>query len=264
MVLLTDPYGQTSNNFFQHIHLDSFCKEKGICFFNPFLRKAYSDYPGLKGNLLQEIMYSIILGLRKSGFLSLLRKKQFDIDDPIHQAVITNNKILLCKGWLFRSFDTTIKFRKYYQNLFDPKIDKRYYKDTFLKKSFSDEVLIGVHIRRGDYKYFTNGVYFYNDNVYIDKIHQLLSCLNGKSHKVLLFSDDKTLNIKEFKESFNEVYISNGSETIDHYLMSQCDYLIGPPSTFSLWASYIGETPFFHIENAEDIVSLEKFRICNG
>jgi hypothetical protein len=46
--MLTEPYGQTSNQFFQHVHLDSFCWDNGLCFYNNFLSAYYHDYPNLK------------------------------------------------------------------------------------------------------------------------------------------------------------------------------------------------------------------------
>jgi hypothetical protein len=264
MVILTSPYGQISNNFFQHIHLDSFCKEKGIDFYNPFLRKVYSDYPGLRINWHQEIMNSIIPVFKDIRLLSLFKTEHFDIDNPGNHAVILKSRLLLCDGWFFRSFDTTIKYRSYYQNLFNPNIDKEGLKVTYLQKTSSDQLIIGVHIRRCDYKYHTNGIYYYNDSTFIDKIKQLINYLETNNYRLLLFSDDQTLNIKEFEMNFKDVAISRGSETVDHFLMSKCDYIIGPPSTFSLWASYIGETPFYHIKSADDLISLDKFSICNG
>lgn len=48
MVILTAPSGQTSNRFFQHIHLDAFCRENGIKFYNPYMSDYINDYPNLK------------------------------------------------------------------------------------------------------------------------------------------------------------------------------------------------------------------------
>lgn len=43
--------------------------------------------------------------------------------------------------------------------------------------------------------------------------------------------------------------------------MSQCDYLIGPPSTFTGWASYIGNVPLKYIESKNIDFTLEDFKI---
>jgi len=264
ILILTKPYGQTSNSFFQHIHLDSFCKENGITFYNPFLRKKYMDYPGLRSDFAHETINSLILFFKLTHFLDLFRTRHFYIDDPDNKTTILNSRLLFCDGWLFRSFDTTIKYRAYYQNLFNPDINKQYLNQIYLKKENSDEKIIAVHIRRGDYKYYSNGIYYFSDNVYINYIQQLVTCLKTDHYRIILFSNDPSLNDEEFKQKLINVLFPNECETTEQFLMSKCDYIIGPPSTFSLWASYIGETPYYHFKDADDTISLDKFSVCNG
>lgn len=45
----------------------------------------------------------------------------------------------------------------------------------------------------------------------------------------------------------------------DQTLMSQCDYIIGPPSTFSTWASFMGKVPLLHLYSAGQKVKLSEF-----
>lgn len=88
-----------------------------------------------------------------------------------------------------------------------------------------DEVLVGVHKRRGDYKDFQGGRYYYDDAVYERNKNAVREILKGRG----------------FKVAFLEFPLSSPVE--DQWLMSRCDYLIGPPSTFSAWASFMGEVP---------------------
>ena len=46
--------------------------------------------------------------------------------------------------------------------------------------------------------------------------------------------------------------------------MTQMDYLIGPPSTFTGWASYINEVPLFFMETADEELTFDKFRVIDG
>ena len=39
------------------------------------------------------------------------------------------------------------------------------------------------------------------------------------------------------------------------------DYILGPPGTFSQWASFYGEKPLLHLFDSNDSVALEKFRV---
>lgn len=264
MVILLEPFGQRSNKLFQHIHLDSFCREYGIKFFNPCLKKMYNDYPVLRHSMHKEWLNPLFSLLQTSCIFRFVKVNHFDVEDQNHWAIIRKRKIVLCTGWCFRSFSTTIKYRSYYQKIFYSALNYTSLADKYLKKNSLCEVLIGVHIRRGDYKEFTSGIYYYDNSTYIDKIRQLIECLGTENCKILVFSDDRSLNINMFNECFKNLIISEESEIADHYLMSKCDYIIGPPSTFSLWASYIGEKPIYHIRSREDKISLDSFSVCNG
>ncbi|WP_164714103.1 alpha-1,2-fucosyltransferase [Chitinophaga rhizosphaerae] len=125
------------------------------------------------------------------------------------------------------------------------------------------EVRIAVHIRRGDYKEWLGGAYYFEDEVYIDKIQQLLTLLNRPA-KIIIFTNETNLNLPVYKSAFGDVVVSGKSVAEDHYLMSQCDYILGPFSTFTLWASFIGETKFHHFFKKDETIELDRFRICRG
>jgi hypothetical protein len=46
----------------------------------------------------------------------------------------------------------------------------------------------------------------------------------------------------------------------DLYLLAKCDYIIGPPSTFSLWASFYGSKPLYMIRDLETNITDEIFK----
>lgn len=35
----------------------------------------------------------------------------------------------------------------------------------------------------------------------------------------------------------------------DMYSLAECDYIIGPPSTYTMWASFYGEVPLYMVDN---------------
>ena len=41
----------------------------------------------------------------------------------------------------------------------------------------------------------------------------------------------------------------------DLYALARCDYLVGPPSTYTAWASFYGQVPLCHLETAEQQLS---------
>ncbi|MBC9911138.1 alpha-1,2-fucosyltransferase [Chitinophaga varians] len=256
MVVLTKLYGQTSNNFLQFIHLDSFCREHNIPFHSPYFRKYFKHYPALQeyGVNYSKVLMKFFIRTRLYKVLSFADIEQI----PFYKDMLRRKKRLFCEGWYFESKETAFKNRKLYQRLFTPDIDQEPLQQQYLKKQ-NNETIIGVHIRRGDYKEFLNGQYYFEDDVYIDKIKQLLSGIDTP-HKIIIFSNDEALNKANYTRHFNAVFSDNPVH-IDHFLMSRCDYLIGPVSTFTMWASYIGETPLYHIRTAGDVVSPDKFKI---
>ncbi len=121
--------------------------------------------------------------------------------------------------------------------------------------------VVGVHIRRGDYRTWQNGKYFFADEVYQQYLLEMTSQLK-QIHKepfFVIFSNED-ISIKEQ----DNVVISRNEWFVDQFLMSQCDYLIGPPSTFSLWASYSGKVPYYHFESGVDQLELAHFKYCIG
>ena len=54
---------------------------------------------------------------------------------------------------------------------------------------------------------------------------------------------------------------ATGPAVHDLHTLAACDYLIGPPSTFSQWASFSGNTPLLHLEGVGEHVDLERFHV---
>lgn len=118
------------------------------------------------------------------------------------------------------------------------------------------DIKVGVHIRRGDYRGWNNGKYYYDDEVYNDKIEQFANLFKNKKILFILFSNEKvTLKPKQ------DYIISKCSWHEDHYLLSLCDYIIGAPSTFTIWASFIGNVPLMHIYDKNDKVDFDSFNV---
>jgi hypothetical protein len=70
------------------------------------------------------------------------------------------------------------------------------------------DVLIGVHIRRGDYKEFKNGEYYYSDEQYIDTCNKLKNMLN-KTVGFVLSSND-VVDVEPWKRKLGGVDLDRG------------------------------------------------------
>ena len=112
MVILTTPAGQRSNQFFQHVHFDAFCRENQISFYNPFIQQYFDNYPNLKQSTIE------LPENQKPSRLNLLIHRfigsNFSDSSQIlkYENKIKNSKLLYCKGWFFRSDKNVIKHQK--------------------------------------------------------------------------------------------------------------------------------------------------------
>lgn len=65
-----------------------------------------------------------------------------------------------------------------------------------------------------------------------------------------------------FGELFNLVANPVNNAAGDLYALSQCNYIIGPPSTFNAWASFIGDVPLCTLHKKDMQLTLDGFKVC--
>lgn len=120
-----------------------------------------------------------------------------------------------------------------------------------------NDLIIGIHLRRGDYKTYQNGKFFYSNSQYSTIIEQVLRIFNNNKLAFLLVSNEE---IDSMVFNKYNCYFSSGSLMAqDLYLLSQADYILGPPSTFSAWASLYNSSPLYFVENPELDFSINDF-----
>ena len=174
--------------------------------------------------------------------------------------------------WKFRDFDSLEKNYNFIKSIFTPIGSYKIEIDNFISNikydtkeedvEIKENCLIGIHIRRGDYKEWLCGKYYYSIDDYIKKMKELLSVFKNEKVKFLICSNEK-LESESFKEAgFNFAF--GLDDTIkDLYSFAKCDYLIGPPSTYSAWASFYGNVPLFHLENLDNPIEIDLFKTVN-
>lgn len=107
-----------------------------------------------------------------------------------------------------------------------------------------DYIIIGVHIRRGDYKNWRNGEFYYSLEEYRKFMKIIKEYFCPKKIQFFIASNEM-ITTPEFKD-FNFILLNNGPIS-DLFGLSKCDYIIGPPSSFSSWAAMIGDVPIWRI-----------------
>jgi hypothetical protein len=95
-----------------------------------------------------------------------------------------------------------------------------------------------VHLRKTDYKNYLNGKYYFTDQQYAHVCRTISKHLNGEVG-FAIFSDEE-INNHEFSDL--PTIIVRGTAEADIIAMSQCNAIIGPPSSFGNLASFLGES----------------------
>jgi hypothetical protein len=255
MVILYERFGGLSNNLFQHIHFNSFCKENKIQFVNFFIKNYAGNKPVY--TLKQKLLFTFRKPLHFFGLIRLIEFNE-DGDFSEKEALMKTSKILFVKGWAYRALDLTEKDREYYREYFFKDIGQKL--NHHLSKNVPN---IGIHIRRGDYKYWENGKYFYDDNFYLNVMKKMQQLHNGKCN-FLIFSNDKLLDKELYRKQSEKVYLSMYSEKEDHYLLSQCSYILGPPSSFTILGAYLGFKKIYLLKTGLIDFDLDSFYTFNG
>lgn len=181
----------------------------------------------------------------------------YDLNDIEFQKDVQSKHVLL-QGWLFRDYVHIEQYHDAICNLFTPKdwiLSE--VKKIMLAASEGGGAIVGVHIRRGDYKNYNDGIYYYVDEVYRKLMHEVSLLLNGRVTFIICSNED--ININMFKGL--DLLYDKRHFMVDLYTLASCDYIIGPPSSFTNWASYYGNVPLLKIFNSNQKVSLSDFEI---
>lgn len=201
---------------------------------------------------------------KNSNFILDHNKPEYQNSTEKYFERIKKSNFLICSDWVNTEFLALEKYKSEIKAIFEPK--EEYLKRidlTINEAKKSSDLLIGIHMRRGDYKEFTGGRYYYSDADYYTLMKAMEGIFATKRITFYLCSNEP-IN----KSNFSDFKIQLGNNHIieDLYCLAKCDYIVGPPSTYSGWASYYGDVPLLSvtkIDTSKLSIKLDDFRICN-
>jgi hypothetical protein len=222
-------------------------------------RKTFSIFRKLANKKTGRFLFAEFHNIRQQ-FDQL--HKEFDMADPafIKKA---KNKLLFAKGWNYRDEGALKKHADTIRKIFAPKEEFIQQVQQVKNATANYDVRVGVHIRKGDYKNFFDGRWFYTDEVYAEKMNAVKAMFlqQGKACVFIVCSNEPVQHA-----SFNSLPVVTGERhpVVDLFALASCDYLMGPPSTFTMWASFYGQVPLWIIKNKEMVPAMQNFKITNG
>lgn len=209
-------------------------------------RKWALDFFGIKGKKISLVNYIFLnikrlinqqlnkIGIKKN-FLNIVNESQYK---SCNITKLLESEII---------FDGYWQSEQYFQD------NKELIKKTFLeyRKSYKtndeDHLTVAVHIRLGDYinNYTSRNNHYVCDFEWYKKAINYFYLLNN-NFKFIIFTDDHKYLKSKFKLDKKIItYIPSKSKNCHEDLlkMSLCDHFIISNSSYSWWASYLGEKP---------------------
>lgn len=122
----------------------------------------------------------------------------------------------------------------------------------------TSDLVIGVHIRRGDYKNWNNGRFYFELSQY-HCFMKRLQTLYQRKRVAFFISSNEDFSTDIFTECECYRFENSASVVLDLYTLSLTDRIIGPFSTFSRWASFFGEKPICFLEDENQTFTEESF-----
>jgi hypothetical protein len=274
MIVIASKPGQLANLLFVFGHFIAAAREHDLAIVNPAFDE-YVEYfeatrPGFvaryplrpgsaKGSkatrkLIYQLAYYLTRIVVRSPIkfpfikaITLDWEDELELDDPEFLKLTQATKVILAQGWLFRANASFAKHADAIRDFFRPVAPVQANVDALIKRARANrDVLVGVHIRQGDYRTFQGGRFFHETEGYVQLMDRVRQFFPGKQIRFLICS-----NVKQEEEKFAAFDFTFGTNHFveDMYAFAQCDYLVGPPSTYTMWASFYGRTPLFMVDD---------------
>ena len=275
LIAFAEEHGCRLVNFTFHSYADLFTATRRdfYCQFPPALKRSFWDVLPPLGRLLrrlrlpyQLVRYASRLNERFAPFgkrVVTVRESagqpSTPLDDPGLLARVHGARTVFFYGWNFRSPELVRRHAENIRAYFQP-VDEiaAASRGAVARMRSQAEIVVGVHIRHGDYRTWKNGQYCYPVEQYALWMHALAAQFPGRRVAFLVASDEPR-TLEEFPGLTTG--FCPGSPVADIYALAGCDYIIGPPSTYSQWASFHGNKPLRQLQSRDASVALDSFSV---
>lgn len=246
------------SHHFKHTSTDFFCRypgRKSLLTGNKTVRNAvYEFLHRFAGFVARKNISNRFVSAIDIGW-----DKQCKIDSETFLDKARRTRWLFVMGWEFKHELKLADYSSKIKAYFEPNENyMAHVKEHVHKIRKENTVLFGIHIRQGDYRTFENGRYFYETEQYCAVMKRILLLFPNKPVRFMVCSNE-TQTLASFAGL--DTVLGPGHPVEDMYAFAHCDYILGPPSTFTMWSSFYGNKPLYMLHNAEDTFTLNDFKI---
>ena len=248
---------QMCNNLLQYAHVYAWGREHGRKVISMRFSYKYQYFHICHTNLTGFGWYLFAKYMAALRLLPTASFKHRDCNREALERKMLRHRNIVVSGWFVRYYDLFLKYRDEICELFT--LDDQYTAPVKAKmqeaeQNSQDDILrLGVHIRRGDYAQWRDGQFFFSDEVYAAHINRFAEMHPDETLHVYLSTNDPSVSEEHFQKLCPKVCIHHlqGSAPEDLFMLSECDYLIGPPSTFSMVAAMYRDIPLYRMDSAD-------------
>ena len=200
------------------------------------------------------------LRVARSGYVTTLTDPAgwVDLSSDWFVSSLRRFQAIFFLGPLFRDFASFVRHADAIRDYFRPVPHHRIRVEELIRRARPDRgPLLGVHVRQGDYADFEQGKYLFA----LDRYRALMS------RTLPLFPDGTRFLVCSNSSLGSDMFpgldvsVGTGHPLEDLYALACCDYLMGPPSTFSRWASFYGKVPHYTVTDIHNVPSLGDFQV---
>ncbi len=281
-IIIARSYGQLGNRLFLYAHFIAAAREHNVSLANPCFAEYAHLFPATENDLWCRypavesdgnppsakrravLSRAAYLGGRLVGATGLMKSRYevirlrdpdtCDLDGDDFRESLQSGRKILADGWLFRSESLLQKHAKVVRQHFQIQPEHRQNVDQAIAKvRQSADVVVGVHIRHGDYATYLGGKYFYPVSEYAAAMRRIEAQFPAQRVAFLVCSNAK-IHPNDF-DGLN-VHYGPGHIVEDMYSFAETDLLIGPPSTYTAWASFYGDVPLAFMQSSDQSIDV--------
>jgi hypothetical protein len=275
MIFTFNRFGRLGNRLFLFSHLIAFSEQFKIPLynlafaeyrehFNHFENDKYCTYGLPHGGDFRKVAQARVLG--EIGLIPTV--KFWDTEDVVFDAegiedkrisLLIESPMVVFEGWRLRSHTRLGQIKDTIREVFRPndviagQVSKR-----IDRMNEIGDIKVGVHVRWGDFRGTEN---FFALETFLVRMGEIRNILHPRKVAFLICSPEK---IESSSLPGDAILFQDSSPICDLYSLASCDYLLGPPSTFSGWASFYGERPIFTMRGSRKIDDLSMSEIWAG
>lgn len=260
---------QLGNRLIVYAHLLAAARERGWKLVNPTFEPYADWFVGTQlrphGRSMTAVRWAWQVGKLIAPFtcgrLARARARgtaEVNLQVTLPSAEAQNARWLLLQGFRIRCPEWTARHAVGLRDFFTPVDAHRLPAEARIAELRARaHVIVGVHVRQGDYAQHLGGRYFYTIDQYARFMTNMRALLVPRTVAFLVCTH---VPLPTEPLSGLTWAAGPGSAAADLHALSCCDYLLGPPSSFSAWAAFHGDRPLLHIEDPQAAWSLADFQ----